>query len=206
MGIVEDKASLVASLRVFFSMSGRVELVFCEDKLEALTDTCSHHTPDVVLMDVDLGYYSGLEGLQCIRQSCPNTKVLMYTVFDDDSTLFETIANGADGYILKDTPLERLENAIIETYEGGAAISPVLANRLLQAFRQQSNTRRSLSTLTPRENEILKALVKGYSYKQVAADLNISLGTVRTHIEHIYGKLGVNSKAEAVAHFLQNIQ
>ncbi|RIJ42709.1 LuxR C-terminal-related transcriptional regulator [Pontibacter oryzae] len=202
LGIVEDKLSLVKNLELYFAASEHVQLVFTEDRLEPLAHLCTTLTPDIVLMDVDLGAFTGMDGLLSIRQTHPSVKVLMFTVIDDEATLFEAIANGADGYILKDTPLEQLEHSIIETYKGGSVISPLLTSRLLHVFRQNSMAQNALTILTPRENDILKHLVKGYSYKQVATALGISLGTVRSHIENIYSKLGVNSKAEAVAKFL----
>lgn len=202
LGIVEDRLSLVKTLELYFAASEHVQLVFAEDRLEPLANLCITLTPDVVLMDVDLGTFTGLDGLQCIRQAHPSVKVLMFTVMDDEATLFEAITNGADGYILKDTPLEQLEHSIIETFKGGSVISPLLTSRLLHVFRQNNMAQNTITTLTPRENDILKHLIKGYSYKQVGAALGISLGTVRSHIENIYSKLGVNSKAGAVAKYL----
>ncbi|MCC9135894.1 response regulator [Pontibacter silvestris] len=206
IGVVEDSQVFVKSLELYFSMSDSVEMAFATDELEAIPELCKKHKPDVILMDVNLGYFTGIEGLKLVLQTSPHIKVLMLTAISDDKNLFDAIAHGASGYLLKGIPASDVESSIIETYKGGAPMTPIVASRILQVFRQNNLSQRPHEDLTHRENDILKALVKGLSYKQVATELNISLGTVRTHIEHIYAKLGVNSKAEAVAKFLQGLK
>ncbi|MCC9168688.1 LuxR C-terminal-related transcriptional regulator [Pontibacter harenae] len=203
LGVVEDTAAVVLALRLYFELSEEVELVFASHVLEDLPGLCRDHAPDVLLVDIHLGHFSGIDALKLVQQSFPLVKVVMFTVYNDDEHLFESIAQGASGYLLKGTPAPEIESAIIETYKGGASMTPLMNIRLLQVFRKNNLAQRATESLTTRENDILQALVNGWSYKQVALELHISLGTVRTHIEHIYRKLNVNSKAEAVAKFLK---
>jgi len=203
LGIVEDNNIFIESLRHYFRVTGVVEVVFFTYEKEEILTLCKKHQPEVLLMDINLGYFSGIEALKMVKQSFPHIKILMCTVFNDNENLFEAIARGASGYILKSTPASEIELAITETFNGGAPITPQVASQLFQVFRQNNIAQLSHESLTSRENEILSALVRGLSYKEVAQEMNISMSTVRTHVEHIYTKLEVNSKAEAVAKYLK---
>ncbi|PIQ22897.1 MAG: DNA-binding response regulator [Cytophagales bacterium CG18_big_fil_WC_8_21_14_2_50_42_9] len=203
LGIVEDNNIFTESLRQYFRVTGPVEVVFFTFEKEEIVKLCKKHQPDVLLMDINLGYFSGIEGLKLVKESFPHIKILMCTVFSDNENLFEAIAQGASGYILKTTPAAEIELAIIETFNGGAPITPQVASQLFLVFRQNNIAQLASDGLTSRENEILGALVRGLSYKEVAQEMNISMSTVRTHVEHIYAKLEVNSKAEAVAKYLK---
>lgn len=156
--------------------------------------------PEVILMDIDMPHTDGIEGLKLVRAHFPQVKVLMQTVFEDEDKIFEAILNGADGYILKKTPPLKLLDAIREVLDGGAPMTPAVARQVLNLFnnRHQKNTQNNFD-LTVREQEILKLLVKGLSYKMIAAECNISYPTVNSHISHIYQKLHVSNAVEAVA-------
>ncbi|MDB5260781.1 MAG: DNA-binding response regulator [Adhaeribacter sp.] len=203
LGIVEDNNIFTESLLQYFQVTGLIEVVFSTFEKEEILSLCKKHTPDVLLMDINLGYFTGIEGLKIIKKALPHIKILMCTVFSDNENLFESIANGASGYILKTTPASEIELAIIETYKGGAPITPQVASQLFLVFRQNNIAQLSHDGLTPRENELLSALVRGLSYKEVAQEMSISMSTVRTHVENLYAKLKVNSKAEAVAKYLK---
>jgi DNA-binding NarL/FixJ family response regulator len=203
LGIVEDNEIFIEALRHYFGVTGSVKVVFFTHAKEDLLALCKKHEPDVLLMDINLGYFSGIEGLKIIKKALPQIKILMCTVFGDNENLFEAIANGASGYILKSTTPSEIELAITETFRGGSPITPQVASQLFMVFRQNNIAQLSRDELTPRENEIISALVRGLSYKEVAQEMKISMGTVRTHVEHIYSKLEVNSKAEAVAKYLK---
>ncbi|GAB3822040.1 LuxR C-terminal-related transcriptional regulator [Pontibacter rugosus] len=204
LGLVEDTKSIVDGLQLYFELSDDVELVFASDQPNDLAGLCRTFSPDVLLMDINLGDFTGIDALKLVQQAFPEIKVLMFTVYNDDEHLFDAITQGASGYLLKGTPAPEIEAAIIEAHKGGSPMTPLMNTRLLQVFRQNNLAQRSAQVLTHRENDIMRALVKGLSYKQIATELNISLGTVRTHIEHVYSKLKVNSKAEAVAKFLKS--
>ncbi len=156
--------------------------------------------PDVVMMDIDMPGRSGLEATPVVKSLRPTTQVLILTVFEDEEKIFQAIRNGASGYLLKRTPPAEIIAAIFDVHKGGSPMTSSIARRVLQYFQQQGATPMPKETydLSPREREILNSLVKGYSYKLIADEHFISMDTVRTHIRHIYEKLHVNSKTEAV--------
>ena len=156
--------------------------------------------PDVVMMDINMPGISGIEGVKMIKENFPGVHILMQTVFDDNDKIFAAICAGASGYMLKKTPPQKMIEAIRETYQGGAPMTPSVAVKVLEMFRLQTKTdKNEFIDLSEREREILGLLVKGKSYKAIASDCFISIDTVSTHVRHIYEKLHVHSKSEAVA-------
>ena len=153
------------------------------------------YQPDVVLMDIDLPGESGIKGVMKIKESYPNTAIIMYTVFEDDEKLFQCLCAGANGYLLKKTAPSRLIDAIKEVVEGGAPMSPSIAKKVLSSFQQGKSNKYFLSA---REIETLQLLIKGYSAKMIAAELKISFDTARYHLKNIYTKLHVNCGKEAI--------
>lgn len=157
---------------------------------------------DVIIMDIEMPDMDGIEATEKILAKYPNTKILMCTVFDDETNLFRAICAGAKGYLLKDEKPEKIHRAIFETMEGGSAMSAGIALKALNLIRQVSiPVKQQVSadnTLTKRETEMLELIAKGLSYEQVADSTGISYGTVRKHLENIYRKLNVHSKLEAV--------
>jgi DNA-binding NarL/FixJ family response regulator len=156
--------------------------------------------PDVVLMDIDMPGVSGIKGVQMIREKFPGIKILMQTVFDDNDKIFAAICAGASGYMLKKTAPQKMIEAIIETYEGGSPMTASVANKVLQIVRSQTflEGKNEFIDLSEREKEILSLLVESKSYKVIAAECFISIDTVNSHIRHIYEKLHVHSKSEAI--------
>ncbi len=159
--------------------------------------------PDVVLMDIDMPGASGIEGVRMIRKKNQHVKIIMLTVFDDNRNIYDAIRYGANGYILKKSTPAAIVNAIKDVYEGGAPMNSSIATQVLQMFAGMLPGDINYG-LTEKERGVLKSLVDGNSYKMVAADLNISIDTVRSHIRNIYEKLQVNSKSEAVVKALKN--
>lgn len=156
--------------------------------------------PDVVMMDINMPGISGIEAVQVIREKFPDTRILMQTVFEENDKIFAAICAGASGYMLKKTAPQKMIEAIRETHLGGAPMTASIATKLLQMFRSQSSgEKKEFIILSEREKEILSLLVKGKSYKGIASDCFISIDTVSTHVRHIYEKLHVHSKSEAVA-------
>ena len=159
--------------------------------------------PDIVLMDIDMPGVGGIEGLKLIRKNNSTCKVLMLTVFDDKKNIFEAIRAGADGYLLKKTPPAKLLENLKDVYEGGSPMTASIARQVLQMFNQYhesgENKKGEEYNLSQREKDVLQLMVKGYTYKMAAAELFISIETIRSHIKNIYEKLHVNSKSEAVA-------
>jgi len=173
----------------------------CRDVLKRI----AANVPDVVLMDIDMPYVNGIEGLILIKEHFPEVRILMQTIFEDEEKIFSAIVAGADGYILKKTPPLKLMEAIREVCDGGAPMTPTVAKQVLLLF---SNRHRAISEndfdLTPRELEILSLLVEGYSYKMIAGKCGVSYSTVNSHISHIYDKLHVSSGTEAVAKAIEH--
>jgi len=172
----------------------------CRDVMKNIVQ----NVPDVVLMDIDMPYVNGIEGLQLIKKQFPDIKILMQTVFEDDEKIFAAICAGADGYILKKTPPAMLIDAISEAMSGGAPMTPTVARQVLQLFNTRNKKTTTDFNLTERETEILSMLVQGLSYKMIAEKCNVSYSTVNSHITHIYEKLHVKSGTEAVAKAIEN--
>ncbi len=158
--------------------------------------------PDLVLMDIQMPEMNGIECTIELKKLHPQIKIIMLTTFDDDEKIFDAILAGASGYLLKEETAEHLKQAIEETMDGGAAMSATIAMKVLKLVRQplvKATGKTAIDfELTKREFEILEQLKSGISYEQIAANLFISYGTVRKHIEHIYRKLQVNNKTEAI--------
>lgn len=161
-------------------------------------------SPDIILMDIEMPGVSGIEAVKQIKEKHPTITIIMQTVFEDETLIFEAIKAGASGYILKKTTPEKIIESIYDANDGGAPMTPVIAAKVLRFF--QDNPAKAVNTeynLTDRETEILGLLTKGLSYKMIAAKIEISYHTVNAHLRHIYEKLHVNSLGEAVAKALK---
>jgi DNA-binding NarL/FixJ family response regulator len=158
---------------------------------------------DVILTDIGLPGMGGVEGTRVLRERYPNVPVLALTVYDDDDNVFNAICAGASGYLLKNTPPARLLESLREVADGGAPMSPEVARRVLGLFRQFRPPERHPVNLTPQELTLLKLMVEGHHYKTAAHEMGISINTVSFHLRHIYEKLQVHSKTEAVAKALR---
>ena len=168
----------------------------CENVLQNIEET----RPDVILMDIEMPVVSGIEAVKMVKEKFPHVKILMETIFEEDDKIFQSICNGAEGYVLKNTPPEEILNSIREIYEGGAPMTPAVAMKVLRMFKSGLGSGNGDSfNLSAREKEVLKCLVEGMSYKMIADHCFISIETVRGHIKSIYEKLHVHSKSEAVA-------
>jgi len=196
--IFEDNRNLREGLfNLLESSSGFIcagAFAHCERVLENIEET----QPDVILMDIELPVISGIEAVKMIREKYPDLKILMETIFEEDKKIFQSICNGAQGYILKNTPPDGILNAIREVYEGGAPMTPTIASKVLRLFKTNLSGSDESYGLSGREKEILKCLVEGMSYKMIADTCFISADTVNGHIKNIYKKLQVHSKSEAV--------
>ena len=203
IAIVEDHPDLRSSLSLVIEATSGYSCVGEYERCEDLIDDLGKARPDVILMDIGLPGISGIEGVRRVKQKRPGIRILMLTIYEDDAQVFQAICAGADGYLLKkSTPAEILQS-IDHVIDGGSPITSSIANKVLRMFRDYAPRSETSGDLTPREYEILAALVDGLDYKQIAQRLFISLDTVRNHIRHIYEKLQVHSKSEAVAKALK---
>lgn len=199
----EDNTKLRHSLEILLDDEKNFKVVGafenCNDAI-AHIDTLN---AQLVIMDIDMPGIGGLEGVKLIKQQYPDVKVIMHTVFDDDNRIFDSICNGADGYLLKNISPIQLIQSLLEVMDGGVPMSPFVAQKVFQFFRKK-NIPQDKFNLTKREKEILELLVKGNSYKMIANICTVTIDTVKRHLQNIYHKLHVNCGTEAVAKALQH--
>jgi DNA-binding NarL/FixJ family response regulator len=200
VAIFEDNRSLRESLFQLIDGSDGFRCVGAFPNCDRLIQNIRESKPDVVLMDIEMPGLSGIEAIKVLKESFPEVKVLMETIFEDNNKIFDSICNGAEGYILKNTAPALILSAIKEIYEGGAPMTPSIASKVLKMFKKNSSAdTRDEVVLTEREKDILRLLVEGMSYKMIATTSFISVETVSGHIKNIYKKMQVHSKGEAVA-------
>ena len=197
--IVEDNKDIRQALEQIVSMSDGYRMAGSfPDAESALVGLPVLH-PNIVLMDINLGGMSGIEVVRLLKPRYPDMLFMMCTVYEEDEQIFEALAAGANGYILKKTAPSKLLESIRELSEGGAPMSSQIARKVVAAFNRSPRVpQASLDALSNRESEILVLLAKGLLYKEIASQLNIAQETVRKHVYHIYEKLHVNNRVEAV--------
>lgn len=205
VSIVEDDAKLRETLERYLTAQTGFRCASTYPSAEAALAGLPGIRPDVVLMDINL---PGMDGIECViklRTAMPALKIIMLTVFEEDDQVFRALSSGAFGYLVKSSRPAKIIEAIREVHAGGSPMSGNIARKVVQLFQTQAAakaaTRAETDSLSAREVEVLQALSKGHTYKQIASDLGISLGTVRTYIQRIYEKLHVHSHAEAVMKF-----
>ena len=164
----------------------------------------SFNLPDIVLADIGLPGISGIEGIQILKGQHPQLLLLTLTVYEDDERIFDALCAGASGYLLKKTAPARLLESLREAVQGGAPMSPEIARRVVDLFREIRPPDRAEYQLTPHETRILKMLVEGHNYKTAAAELAVTPSTINFHLRNIYEKLQVHSKTEAVVKALRH--
>lgn len=201
--IYEDNSQLREVLSILIDGMPNYNLVGAYGNCTNIVEEVRRTMPDLILMDIDMPFISGVEGLKLLRKQSIQTKVVMLTVFDDNKNVFEAIKSGANGYILKKTPPSRLMEYLEDALNGGAPMTSSIAAQVLNMVAEKHTTRTENFNLSAREQEVLNLLVEGFSYKLIADKLFISMDTVRSHIKKIYDKLHVNSKSEAVAKTLR---
>lgn len=201
--IYEDNSRLRQSLELLLGEGGGFEVLAAFPDCNDVIKQVGKFKPDLVIMDIDMPGIGGIEGVKLLKSDFPEVKVVMHTVFDDDNRIFECICSGADGYLLKNTSPVKFIQSLHELMEGGTPMSPFVAQKVFQYFRNEKISADSYN-LTPREKEILELLVKGNSYKMIAEKCSVSMDTVKKHLQNIYHKLHVNCGTEAVAKALQH--
>ena len=202
IALVEDKAEVRESWsRLINSFPGFSCVCACQSGEEALR-MIPPIKPNVILMDIFLPRMSGIECTARMKELLPNTQILMLTAVDDEELAFPALEAGADGYLLKRTKPADLQAALVDVLSGGAPMTSEIARRVVASFRRPASARESDVRLSAREEEVLILLTKGYSNKEIASKLNLSVDTIRSHLKHIYEKMHVRSRAEAVAKYV----
>ena len=199
--IVEDNASAREILADWVCHASGFNCVGAHASVEEALEHLPAEKPSVVLMDINLPGMSGIEGVRRLKPMLPGTQFLMLTVYEDADHVFEALAAGASGYLLKHTPRSELLASIKDVHAGGSPMTSNIARRVVQAFHREDAAVPESAKLSQREREVLELLARGYLYKEIMDSLNISRGTLNTYVRRTYEKLHVRSRAQAVAKF-----
>ncbi|MDG4597062.1 MAG: response regulator transcription factor [Candidatus Contendobacter sp.] len=212
VGLVEDQTETLSCMIAAVRSSADMRVLFHAASVTEATRALARYSPDVLLVDLGLPDGSGLEVIGLASRKHPACQTMVFSMFGDEALILASIEAGASGYLLKDTPGSTLEDSIRQVRSGGSPMSPIIARRILQRLRKSPPTADPAKTevsdrpvpevgtpaLTERETEILVLISRGYTYAEVASLLAVSVRTIQTHIKHLYGKLGVHSRSEAV--------
>jgi DNA-binding NarL/FixJ family response regulator len=203
VAVIEDNVSFMKAMQVLISSQPDMLLVYTSDNL-ADAEALYHASPEVVVMDIDLPFKSGIEGVKMLKENVPSAAIFMLTVFEDEDKIFDSIKAGAQGYLLKKDPPEKIIEAVHAIHNGESIMNGKIARKMLDYFSKKEKSRSEQLdeyNLTKREKEILQLLIDGKSYKIIADTCTISMHTLFTHTRNIYNKLNIHSRAEIAAKF-----
>jgi DNA-binding NarL/FixJ family response regulator len=203
IAIIEDNAQYRTAISIILQLDEGVRLVHKLEDATEMMERLEEELPDVVLMDIDLPFMSGIEGVWRLKKRWPDIKVIMLTVFEDDEKIFGAIRAGANGYLLKKDSPQKILSAIQSVMQGESPMNGMIAAKMLDYFQRQGKRESQLDdyNLTSREKDILQLLIRGNSYKEIASALRISVETLNSHIKNIYRKLDVHSRSELAARY-----
>ena len=201
--LIEDLREIREGLAALINGTAGYQCVAAYAMMETALANIKNDSPDLILTDLGLPGMSGIEGIERLRAIFPETPILALTIYDNDEQIFNALCNGANGYLLKNTPPARLLEALKEAGEGGSPMSPAIAARVVRLFREFRPPETADYHLTAQETQLLKLLIEGHYKKTAAHALGISFHTVSFHLKNIYEKLQVHSKTEAVAKALR---
>jgi DNA-binding NarL/FixJ family response regulator len=204
VALVEDNRSIRESLSRIIDQNPGFRCVCAVSSAEEALEKIPASHPDVVLMDIHLPGMSGIECTALLKKSRADIQVIMLTVYEDSDRIFKALKAGASGYLLKRTDPAQLLTAIKEIKEGGAPMTSEIARKVVEAFQTQDESTPQAESLSKREREILEMLCAGFANKEIADKLSLSIETVRGHLKHIYDKLHVQSRTQAVVKFLSS--
>ena len=199
ISIIEDDVPAREILAEWIRRAEGFQCVSEHADAESALGSLPREKPAVVLVDINL---PGINGIECIRRLkpvLPQTQFVILTVYEDDNHIFKALAVGASGYLLKQTPRQMLLTALREVHDGGSPMSSSIARKVVQSFRRPAPVPGDAVSLSPREQEVLELLARGFLYKEIADSLHLSVQTVNTYIRRIYEKLHVRSRAQAIA-------
>jgi DNA-binding NarL/FixJ family response regulator len=206
VALFDDSKDLRDMFRLLVDAQADMVCVAAHPDLSQMMRDLDAAKPDVIVMDIQMPGMNGIEGVKAIKGRYPQARILMQTVFEDEDNVFNALRAGASGYILKTAHADEIVKAVRDTHDGGSAMTPAIAFKVLEFFR--ANVQMPSVTadfhLSDREKQVLTCLVKGRSYKMIAEDLGISYHTVDSHIRKIYEKLHVSSSTEAVSKAVSN--
>ena len=203
VSIVEDNDQLRGTLARVISRAPGFQCLAEYANAEAALEAIPKELPNVVLMDINLPVMNGVECARRLKQLAPEIQVVMLTAYEDTENIFNSLAAGASGYLLKRTTSADLLTAIRDVHKGGSPMTTHIARKVVQSFQKAGDSTQQTENLSPREQEVLDCLSHGFLYKEIADKLGISYETVHTYIRRIYEKLQVRTRTEAVAKFLR---
>lgn len=198
VSIVEDLHEVSEAIERLIKQSKQFVWINGYSNAEQAEKDIPLHPPDVVIMDINLPGMSGIDCIHRIKEKCPSTQFMMFTIYEDDEKVFEALKAGAHGYLLKKTPKEKLLEALEELYNGGSPMSTHIARKVIEAFEKKNQPSEDSFQLTNKEKQVLQLLVKGFLYKEIADQLHLTRNTIKQHIHHIYEKLHVQNRTEAI--------
>lgn len=201
--IIEDLREIREGLSALINGTLGYKCVASYGMMETALAKIENDKPDIILTDLGLPGMSGIEGIERLRKIFSETPIIALTIYDNDKQIFNALCNGANGYLLKNTPPARLLEALQEAIEGGSPMSPAIASRVVKLFREFRPPEHADYRLTPQEITLLKLLIEGHHKKTAAREMNISIHTISFHLKNIYEKLQVHSKTEAVSKALR---
>jgi len=202
IAIVEDDRGLRESLAALINRAPRLRCVAEYAKAESALVGIPQIQPTAALVDINLPGMSGIELVAQLKVKMPKLQLMMITMYEDCDQIFASLQAGATGYLLKRSQPDEIIQAVEQLISGGSPMSPEIARKVVTFFHKSPSAKSEVEQLTKRETEIISQLAKGYMYKEIADNMGISMETVRTHLQHIYGKLQVHSRTEAVVKFL----
>lgn len=195
ISIIEDDIKYGLLLKKLIEFEKDLVCTAIYTNLKSSLNDLASNTPDVVLLDIQLPDGLGSEYIQVLKKVSPETLFVMCTSFDDEDYIFDSLKNGASGYLIKSDTPEQIIQAIRDVLHGGAPMSSTIAKKVVQYFQVQT---KQLQELTPKENELLGLLAQGLYYKEIATKMSISIDTVKKHASTIYKKLEVSNRTEAI--------
>lgn len=197
--IFEDNKHLRESLQLLISSSMQFECIGAYADCRNINAVIDRFIPDIILTDIEMPFMNGIDATRIVRQKYKDLPILILTIFNQSERIFEALCAGGNGYLLKSSTPEEILTAMMEVYNGGSALSPAVAKKVVQYFQNAAPVQQNDYHLTPKEKELLQHLVDGKSYKMIADAMFVSFETVKSHVKNVYRKLHVSSSPEAVA-------
>ena len=204
VAIVEDQREIREGLAELIGTTPGYRCTGAYGSMEEALEKLPKNLPELLLSDIGLPGIDGIKGVSILKDRYPALLILMLTVYDDNERIFDALCAGACGYLLKKTPWVKVVESLKEAVEGGSPMSPEVARRVINLFREIKPPKEAEYELTPHEVRLLRMLVEGHSYKTAATELHVSVNTIKFHLRHIYDKLQVHTKSEAVAKALRH--
>ncbi|GAA5484778.1 response regulator transcription factor [Haloferula sargassicola] len=201
VGIVEDSETTREGLETIINLSPDFRVACSCDTAESALAKLPRHAPEVVLMDIQLPGMSGIECVWRLKKILPEVQVIMVTVYEDPDRIFSALRHGASGYLLKRSSPDEVLTAIRDVHQGGAPMSGEIARKVIIHFQDQTQAAEEVENLTPREREVLECVSLGFTNKEIAERMSVTIEAVRWHLKHIYAKLHVRSRVEAALKF-----